>query len=226
MRHAAIAVTFAAALLLTLGSGCVLDQPQTCSGPDCSWELEEELERPSVEGVFVSGHLGNYNGCPDQGYTPEDSSGEPSGDFAPTGGSGACAPGQECRSFAQCEDAQITVRLSNDGPVAAEALQVTEIELFDTEGTSRATLPLVEVVDTDTGEVFDGRLEPGEEVTLRIEYLGPQNPYQMLETSSDPSGDGIGQGYGGTLEITFEARNHDDVVVESAEIYSVPSIAT
>ena len=198
------------------------------------WSLEEECESgceepaPILEGTYVSGHLGNYRDCPDGGYTAEDqpaSSGEPvEGDAA-----GACAPGSDCESFTNCEDGQMTVQITNTGDVAATGLQTTAIELFDANGVSRAELPLIELLDTDTSESFDGRIGEGESVTLRVVFLGPDQPYDLLNTSSDSDGDvapGRRSGTAGTIEVTFTAENHGKLTIESGELYPVPSIDT
>lgn len=198
------------------------------------WSLEEECESgceepaPDIEATYVSGHLGNYRDCPDGGYTAED---EPasSGEATEGDSAGACAPGSDCESFTSCEDGQMTVQLVNNGDAAARGIQVTTIELFDSEGTSRAELPLIELVETSTNEVFDGRLDAGEELNLRVVFLGPDNAYEMLNTGGDSDGDvapGRRAGSAGVLEVTFSAENHDKLQVESGELYPVPSIDT
>lgn len=202
------------------------------AGEDDDWDLEEN-EQPVLEGTYVSGHLGNYRDCPDDGYTPEsstDSTGragapaEPDGD----GYAGDCAEGQDCGGFTMnCEDAQMTVRLTNPSSFDATGLQASTIELYDADGVLRATLPLMDTVDTATNESFDGKLKAGEKITLRVEFLGPEDPYMLLSTD-DASGDAgrIGSGAHGTVGITFRAATHKDLLVESSELYPVPSVDT
>jgi hypothetical protein len=192
----------------------------------CKDDCEEDpRESPKLDGTYISGHLGNYDSCPDDGYSAEgntESSEPASGDFA----AGACAEGEDCSSLQACEDGQITVRLRNTGEEDARGLQITTLNLFDAEGQLRATLPLIAAVETDTNEPFDGTLAADKEVTLRVEFQGPANPYSLLQPASGASGDrSMGSSYG-TLEVTVSGENHDDVVVESTELYPVPSVAT
>ena len=218
------------ALAISLSAACVSNQE-----PDTDWNLEEctdgceeEQGQPQLNATFVSGHLGNYMDCPGDGYTAGGFAGG-----APRNGDAACADGEDCdyNDALNCEDGQLTVRLSNEGDAAAEGLQVTTIELFDVDGTSKATLPLIDAINTSSNQAFDGTLEAGEKVTLRVEFLGPENPYSLLVVDDDydePSGgDRMSGGSGsGTIEMTITSDNHADVTVESTELYPVPSIAT
>jgi hypothetical protein len=122
----------------------------------------------------------------------------------------------------------MTVQIANTGDADARGLQVTTIELFDADGVSRAELPLIDVVNTDTNETFDGTVAKGETVSLRVVLLGPDRPYDLLNSGSDSSGDAAGRGAGaaGTLEVTLTADNHGKLTVESGELYPVPSIDT
>jgi hypothetical protein len=191
----------------------------------CVEDCEENTDRPKVEGTYISGHLGNYDSCPEDGYTTE---GSASG--ASTSGDADAAPcreGDDCSWEMACEDAQLTVKLSNIGNEKARGLQVTTIELFDADGVSRAVLPLIDAVDTSTNTPFDGTLADGQDVTLRVGFQGPQNPYMLLQTEPDSSGgmDRSAGGYG-TIELTVSADNHDDVIIVSSELYAVPSVDT
>jgi hypothetical protein len=191
----------------------------------CTDDCEEKTEKPELDGTYISGHLGNYDGCPEDGFTAGGNDGdpEPSGDFA----AGACEEGQDCPSLMACEDGQITVRLRNTGDAEARALQITTIELFDAVGTSRATLPLIDAIDTDTNETFSGTLAAGDEVTLRVEFQGPANPYSLLQTAEDDAaGDMDRSSTYATIQLTVTGENHDDVVIESTELYPVPSVDT
>lgn len=181
-------------------------------------------ERPELKGVFVSGHLGSYWDCPEDAYHGEAPSPGADGDFAP-GADGACMEGSECPSFEACEQAQVTIALSNGGAAQAREILVEQIELFGTDGVSRAILPLISTIDTATNAPFDGTLAAGESVTLRVEFQGPYDPYGLLAPVDGAAGDRA-IGGGGIVETTFSADNHDDVVVESAEIYDVPAIDT
>lgn len=214
------------ALAVSLTAACVSPQQ------DDPWNIEEcadaekceeqNDEEPAVSGTYVSGHLGNYRDCPGDGYSPQSSDSD--GDA----GAGACAPGTECEWNGNCEDAQLTVRLTNTGEGAVHGLQVATIELFDADGVSQAVLPLMQTVVVGTGEAFDGELEAGEETMLRVEFQGPEAPDSLLNTEStdgDFSGDRSADNYG-TIDMTFTADNHDDVVIETTALYPVPSVDT
>jgi hypothetical protein len=209
------------ALTIALSVGCGLSEDGESWGlQECPDGCEETREQPQVEATFVSGHLGNYRDCPGDGYSGEAMSQD--ADAA----AGACAPDSECESFMNCEDAQLTVRLTNTGEDAASALQVTSLELFDAEGTSRAVLPLMDTVETTNNKAFDGELDVDEEIRLRVTFLGPEDPYTLLDTSSSEDADRIAGGTHGTIEVTFSAENHDDVKTETTALYPVPSVDT
>ncbi len=202
-----------------------------CEEPDPDPDPRKEKPDPAIdavlEGIFISGHLGSYWDCPDQGYSPseERSSGESSGAFA--GDAAPCAEGEECTYDAlNCEDGQLMIRLTNVGAVAATGLQVTKIELFDADGVSKATLPLMSVEDSGTMTTFDGEVDAGAETDLRILFQGPVRASELLKTESE---DGRSDVYGspeGRIEITIEGDNHDAIVIEGEGIYDLPPIAT
>ena len=212
-----------AATLVGCGPLTEKSDPDFCEGTSC-----EQTLQPLVTGVFVSGHLGNYRDCPDDGYSPQstDSSSEPApgadADFA------ACHPDdQDCNdTLLNCEQAQLTVSLSNAGDAAATGLQADRVELYNLDGDKVADLPVIEV--TESNAAYDGDLETQETLSLRIDFQGPQNPYQLLDTSSSSSDEGVrfGGGSAGTVRVIFSADNHDDVTVEGKELYAVPSVDT
>ncbi len=222
------------ALAVSLSAACVENTEDSWNLRECTGEECEQQDQPELSATYVSGHLGNYLDCPDDGYTAESTmSGEAPSDGDAGAFAGDCAEGDDCSYEMNCEDAQVTVRLSNDGEAAATGLQVVTIELFDADGVSKATLPLMDAVDTATAETFDGTLEAGQEVTLRVEFQGPASPDSLLETANDDGDDagdepigGRSSGNHGIIEVTIGADNHDDVSVESTELYPVPSVAT
>ncbi|MFP4599166.1 MAG: hypothetical protein ACLFVJ_12985 [Persicimonas sp.] len=226
------------ALAVSLSAACVEPTEDAwnlreCTGEECETEQQDQ---PDLSATYVSGHLGNYLDCPGDGYTAESTmSGEAPSDGDDGAFAGDCAEGEDCSYEMNCEDAQITLRLSNDGEGEATGLQVVTIELFDGDGVSKATLPLIDAIDTDTAESFDGTLEASEEVNLRVEFQGPASPHTLLSTSDDDGGDAgdeptggdrMGTDDHGIIEVTIGADNHDDVTVESTELYPVPSVAT
>lgn len=179
-------------------------------------------ELPLLEGTFIAGHLGSYWDCPDEAYggTQSDNVGA---DFA----EGACLEGSECPTFTSCESAQVTLTLSNPSDTGGENILIDQIELFGTDGISRAVLPLEATIDTATNEPFDGQLAAGEEVMLRVEFQGPLDPWQLLQPmdGDTESGDRIAGG-GGIIEATFSSDNHADLTVESSALYDVPAVDT
>ncbi len=174
------------------------------------------VEGPALFAVFVAGHLGSYESCPEEGYAPDADSG-----FGGTDGDGVCEDPDNC-SFQSCEVAQVTLSLRNDGEVIATGIDVAQIELFGLDNVSRAVLPWLATTDTATNEPFDGDLEAGEEVLLRVEYRGPRDPYSLLAPLDS---DGVANGYGGILETTFSSDNYDDVSA-AGEMYPVPTVDT
>lgn len=221
---------FAAALLAmtSMTTGCLLADPDE-ERP--TWEIDEEVEQteeeeeqepkltPELSAVFVGGHLGNYMDCPEDGYTERNAS--MGGGLAPADAAfGACAPDAEsCETILNCEAAQLTVKITNDGQAAAEGLSVETIALLDEDGQVAATLPLIDAIDTQTGEPFDGQLEVGADVTLRLDYQGPRDIQEFLPGQNRWSGST-------TLELTFGADNHEDVRLETREVQVLPTVVT
>ena len=213
-------ITFCLLLAAFALTGCV---PENDEDSDAKWKTEEQTLDPDLEASFISGHLGNYWDCPEDGYS--ETSSEPSAGAPPMGDMAPCEEGEDCGTdgyMLNCEDAQAMVLLSNSGEELARDLQVTTIELFDSHGVSRAVLPLIDITDTTSLATFDGELAVDEERRLRIDFQGPAYPYELL---TDAQEDGR-WGYAGTLEITFTSANHDDVIVITTELYPVPSMAT
>ncbi|TXD34263.1 hypothetical protein FRC98_18895 [Lujinxingia vulgaris] len=200
---------FACSLLL-LGTGC----------PELTGD-------PELKGMFVSGHLGNYESCPEDGYSDDASGDEPAGAPAAEFAGDCAEDSPDCGIFLNCEDAQVTLRLNNTGDEPAVGVQVTRIELFDANGVSRAVLPLMEVSDVTTpgsSVTFDGMIGVGAERALRVDFQGPQSPWELLATEDDDSGRYAN--HGGTIEITFRAENRRGEVIVRGEVSALPSMAT
>lgn len=174
------------------------------------------LGESTVEGVFVSGHLGNYMDCPGDGYSGDLDEAARSSD-APEGDAGACSPGVECGPL-NCEDGQVTLRLVNGGELTVDGLQLERVELLDENGRYVADLPLINVSNTVDGGAFDGELEPAEEVDLRVDFLGPEDLTELTGASDHQDS--------GFIRITFEADDHRDIVIPSTELYVLPSVVT
>lgn len=224
-------------LLLALTStsaACIIANPEP--GDDKDWNIEEQekenntttqnQEAPELDAVFVAGHLGNYMDCPGDGYSErsassgqanEPAAGAPAGDFAP------CEPseGEDSCNYGplNCEAAQFTINISNTGKLAAEGISIDAIALLDENGTIVATLPLIGAVDANTGETFDGNLAIDEEVTLRVDYQGPEDISEFIPSENRWSGSA-------KLRITIGADNHDDVPVETKAVSVLPAVVT
>lgn len=222
----AIALCVTASMLTT---GCIVTNP---GGEGGRWEIEETennsnnenntpQEAPALDAVFVAGHLGNYVDCPEDGYTERSAArSAPAGEAA----DGAFAPCEDadaeyCGGPLNCEAAQLTIRVTNDGDAAASGLSVETIALLGEDGQVAATLPLIDAVDVNTGESFDGELAVGEEVTLRVDYQGPQDISEFIPSQNRWSGSAI-------LEITLGADNHEDVEVKTKAVAVMPTIVT
>ena len=211
---------------LALGTTVTLAACGTISGgggtEEGNWELEENKEVPVLEAIFVSGHLGNYDACPDEGYTEaggEDAraGGAPDGDeFA-----GDCAPDESggCGTGFNCESALMTFTLENAGQVAAEGVSIEKIEILDDAGEVAAILPLIEVYDSATNEVYGGGVGTDEPVQIRIEFQGPMDVSEFVESQSRYFGSAV-------LRVTFSADDHDDIVVDTKAIDVISNIAT
>ncbi|RVU41443.1 hypothetical protein EA187_19055 [Lujinxingia sediminis] len=197
--------------LLLLGTGC----------PELTGD-------PELKGTFISGHLGNYESCPEDGYSDDASGGEPAGAPAEDVAADCAEDSEDCGGvFLNCEDAQVTLRLINTGDEPAVGVQVTRIELFDTNGVSKAVLPLMGVSDVTTPGAtvdFEGVIPVGAERALRVDFQGPQSPWELLATDGEDSGRHAN--HGGIIEITFTAENRRGEVVVRGEVSALPSMAT
>ncbi|RDV36444.1 hypothetical protein DV096_18490 [Bradymonadaceae bacterium TMQ3] len=197
--------------LLLLGTGC----------PELTGD-------PELKGTFISGHLGNYESCPEDGYSDDASGDAPAGAPAEDVAADCAEDSEDCGGvFLNCEDAQVTLRLINTGDEPAVGVQVTRIELFDTNGVSKAVLPLMGVSDVTTPGAtvdFEGVIPVGAERALRVDFQGPQSPWELLATDGEDSGRYAN--HGGIIEITFTAENRRGEVVVRGEVSALPSMAT
>jgi len=168
---------------------------------------------------FVSGHLGNYSSCPDEGYTPAAPAGEQGG----AGLAGDCAA-EDCGIY-NCDTAQITFTITNTGEVEGLDLAIATIELYDVDGTLVAELPVIEVLDMDAmdmeASVPMSNIAPDTTKLFMVTFQGPAEPWTLLSTDSER-----GYGHSGTVVIRFQASNHADFLLKSPLIYVLDNIAT
>lgn len=216
-----------ALLAMTSLSGCLMGDPEVDG--EQRWTLRDLVRHPDLDGVFVSGHLGNYLDCRNQGYTESSDSrqgkaapSEPAGDAA--FGPAPCEPDTECTyDYAplNCEDAQFTIELSNKGELPARGVAIERIELLDDRGRVLTTLPWISTTDANTLETFDGRVEPGEKFLLRVDFQGPQNLSEFYPDA--PTGF-----YGGSakLRIIITSDNEQTLRIETKSVEQMPVVAT
>ena len=107
----------------------------------------------------------------------------------------------------------------NSGDTAGEAISIEKIALLDANGAVAATLPLIGMVNAETGEAFGGSIESGAEVLLRVDYQGPVDISEFLPSENRWNGSAI-------LEVTFGADNHPNVVIETKAVEVLPSVVT
>lgn len=189
------------------------------------------MMQAELDAIYISGHLGGYSSCPERGYTEGASDqSSPSAD--------ACAPAEPngdldedyCGGgggFQNCEEAQITLELSNlDANVDATAVEVKLIELLDDDNMVRAILPINDVVVLPGQMSFDGGLDTGEKVKVRVDYKGPVNLYDILSDESGDSDRGFAPYGGAQLRITVGAENAPDVVIITKKVYQMADVAT
>lgn len=220
------------AMLLPVTTGCVIidgGQGNNSSNAEEGWQTGENnqsngesnnsttpQEAPALDAIFVSGHLGNYLECPDEGYSH--------GELEEDAAFGACEQGADCGGPLNCEGAQLTFKLVNDGMGAAVGVSVEELALLADDGSVAVTLPVIEVIDVNTGEVFDGELAAGEEVIVRIDYQGPTRLDEFVKPADEAGR--LAYPQAAPARVTFGADNHDDVVVETKDIEVLPSVVT
>lgn len=183
----------------------------------------QPVDRPDLKGSFIAGHLGNYWDCPEEGHGPQ-TPGEQGGaslgaDLAP------CESGDDsCNTPLNCDGAQLTIRLTNGGSEDALGLTIERIEIFDHDGSSLTTLPVRQVVRAEDNASFDGTLEAGGSIDLRVDYRGPVDLYNLRPV--DGSGARSGGHDSALIEITVGADNHEDVVIDGGEVFVLPTVVT
>lgn len=153
-------MTMTALAAATLFAGCAEDpDPQ---GPQPTAQLSLE---------YISGHLGAYWDCPDDAMPAREAAGARAAAPAEDAGlvAGDCAD-ENC-GFLNCQPAELRLRVTNDGEAALDALEVKRLRL-DWGGDMLSDNEVLGLFDPQNA-AFDGHLEPGESVDLRIEYRGP-----------------------------------------------------
>jgi hypothetical protein len=126
----------------------------------------------SLEVTYVAGHLGSGNGCSTSGT--KTSKGD--SDSAQCIGEG-CEGGPFSTS---CDNGELTLQLRNLGEHTLSGLEVSDLELLEVDQTFIKVLD-VEAVNFTDGEPFDGTLEPGAIVQLRVDFFIPEHDTSLQE---------------------------------------------
>lgn len=212
MKRMWIAVT---ALMLSACVPAADDKNTNCGDfAECS---ENNQNSTRIKGAFVSGHLGNYMDCPDEGFGGDDGAarGAPAADFAP------CPDGDtSCGGPLNCETAQLTVNLTNQDEVL-ENVQVAALQLYSMDGVLLGEVPVSYVSNTTAGGEFDGTLETGT-TTLRIDFAGPADLTALIAdvTGNDPE-------YTESAFVRLRIELGDGTTtIESEELFVLPMVVT
>lgn len=177
----------------------------------------DEVEPPpqgnqSLELAYISGHLGAYWDCPDEAMPAR--AGQVDGAArqadAPGAIAGDCAEDSDCGGFSSCQPAEVRVRVTNDGEDAVDALTVKQLQLVWGEG-DLSNNDVIGLFDADD-EAFDGVLQPGDSVDLRIEFRGPH-----------PTDVDWDQGLPAQIEMGQENLSEE---LLTPELQMVPQVAT
>lgn len=167
---------------------------------------------PELSLAYISGHLGAYWDCPDQAMparaeAAERRAGAPEADEDGLI-AGDCAD-ENC-GLLNCEPAQMRLRITNDGADALESVDVKRLTL-DWGAGDLSENEVLGIFD-DTGVAFDGRLEPGESVDVRIDYRGPH-----------PGDVDWDEGLPAVIEVGNDAGSE---AITTPELQMVPQVAT
>jgi hypothetical protein len=161
------------ALFVAFGStGCAMNPADGTNNPP--------VQQAQLELTYVSGHLGNYWDCPDKGGN--------AGTKAPPAGAPAemadaamvdCEPDEngECKGgggFINCEEAVLAIVVKNVGDVLAKGIEITDLELLDSDKNNLGALQVLSVIRNDNHDLT-GELGLDEEMTLIISFQGPKS---------------------------------------------------
>lgn len=200
-------------------------EPETKPETEPETEPKQAPESPAPEvdvelsATYVSGHLGNYEDCREQGYSLQ----EAEEDAANGEGliDGDC---DESCGLLNCEPALLTFQLENAGMDPASGVTVEQIALLNNDGEVVASLPITMLTVADTNASFGGELEAQSTLIIRIDYKGPANLNEFL--SDEGGSDGIAFHSSAPLRVTFSADDHDPFSVETTAVVVLPSVDT
>jgi hypothetical protein len=155
---------------LLLATVSLILLPMGCASGEGSTGTGQPNEIMQLEVTFVSGHLGTSGFCGDE-ETPVAHSAQSSSED-PSGVSRAPCPAddEDCPGLTMhCENGELTLQFRNLGATTLTGLDVSDLELLE------ANQDFVKGLDVDSisrvnGQPFDGTLEPGGVIQLRIDF--------------------------------------------------------
>ena len=110
----------------------------------------------------------------------------------------------------------MSIRLTNLGDDDVSGVELVDLLLVDSDGYERASFPVVQLLNS--GASFDGDVEAGESVDLRIEFKGPYRLFELIEGASDQ--------YDSKLRLILQAPGQDTSTLETPALDMLPSVAT
>jgi hypothetical protein len=116
------------------------------------------------------------------------------------------------------------VSLSSVGELPALDVAIASLDLYDSDGELRAELPILDVVEVDTGEAIHAELPPGDERLVRITFRGPANPHDFLAPLNGDD-DGL-YPYPGEVHIHVDSSNAPNLTIVSTLITPISDIDT
>jgi hypothetical protein len=222
MQNSTLKLLFPLFLAALLSVACTSPAEETESEGNNSETEENNLptnnaqsEASTLDLVFIAGHLGSYWDCPNEAYT------EGEGDAPPAAEAGDCAPdAEDCGGILNCEGAQLSVQITNVGEDPVSGVEVIDIAILDGSGTPHVSLPILGAYQSD-GSAFDGTLDAGEAVSLRVDFRGPLEPSDYADDTSDARSRG-----GLPLRVKSKAEGQGPAALDTPEIEPIPAIAT
>ena len=166
---------------------------------DPSNSTQGQTPTSNLEMSYVSGHLGSYWDCPERATSNTAATPGPSMAEA------ADCDGEGC-GILNCESAEVTVQLQNNGVETVNSVDVSHVLLINENPAEPTDLEVLSWSVVPEGALDDG-LSPDENITIRIQFRGPApvNFQQMDE--STPIHIEIQDGDGTAVELTTPPLN-------------------
>jgi hypothetical protein len=165
----------------------------------------EEIGDSQLELTYISGHLGNDWDC---------GAGQGSSAAKADMAMGACLPDPDgnCEDFGpmNCEEGEVTLQFRNVGESTIVGLEVTDLELLALDLSYLKGLDIGEVSRPD-GHDFDGTLEPGAIIQIRVTFQSPG---------------GQGTVHQARLRVIVLDKNGQTTEITTPEVQTLPVVAT